>query len=120
MSSRKPCALNLFVDYDKEEKSENCESACKQSLGLFKGDAIKDYPFTAPHQGLNEQNFTNVENQIERVDFNFFDEYLLGSQQQITRSECSNIDNYESIVKEVQMQEKDAFNLYNRIFSEEN
>lgn len=49
-------------------------------LGVFKGDTITNYPFNAPNQGLNEKNFTNVESQIERVDFNFFDDYLLGNQ----------------------------------------
>lgn len=80
MTHRKPCELNLFVDYDKEEKIESYQELSNPCLGVFKGDAITKYPFNAPQQGLNEQNFTNVESQIERVDFNFFDEYLLGNQ----------------------------------------
>ena len=46
---------------------------------MFKGDVKSNYPFNAPAQVLDESNFDNIENQIERVDYNFFDEYVMGS-----------------------------------------
>ena len=57
-------------------------------LALFRGDPVDDYPYEAPPQKLNESNFDNVENQIERVDYNFYDEFLLGNEPRLPEVEA--------------------------------
>lgn len=64
--------MKIYVDYNKVNSDTD-------SLKMFKGEPETDYPFTKPPTCMHEQNFVDVEHQIERVDFNFFDEYLLGN-----------------------------------------
>lgn len=49
MPYRAPSNLNLFVNYDNEKHSDNSHMSDNSCLGLFKGDPVKNYPFSAPN-----------------------------------------------------------------------
>lgn len=112
----KMCGLNIFVNYDKFEDKGTHEP--ELALGVFNGTIEENYPFNAPAQCMNESNFDNIEHQIERVDYNFYDEYLMGAQPREADDQIDSSQDLSAAIKRVQMQEQDAFKLYNQIFDD--
>ena len=88
-------------------------------FAVFRGNqyplAVSDSHESRP----TEQDFTNVESQVERVDFNFFDEFTMMVAPQDLKNELQSDQIALSILPDVFMQEEKAYALHDKIFTEE-
>ena len=57
----KHCRLNLYFNQETD----------LNNLKIINN--MKNYPYKLPNQVVNEANFTSIEDQVERVDYDFYD-----------------------------------------------